>query len=85
MRKASEYRQHAKECRSLAGHAISEEHRKQLLAMAESWDTLASEREKTALKGDIKLAPMSSRGSGSNESGTNGSGTNGSGGGHAAY
>ncbi len=50
VKKASEYRQHAKECRTLAAQAVSDEHRKQLAAMADTWETLALEREKTAAK-----------------------------------
>lgn len=46
MKKASEYLQHAKECRALALQAGSEDHRKQLMAMAETWDHLAGERAK---------------------------------------
>jgi hypothetical protein len=49
MKKASEYRQHAKECRALASQAFSEEHRKQLAAMADTWDNLADERAKLVL------------------------------------
>lgn len=45
MEKASEYRKHAKECRALATQSMSDEHRKQLLAMAHTWDNLAKERE----------------------------------------
>ncbi len=56
VKKASEYRQHAKECRTLAAQAVSEEHRKQLAAMAETWDTLALEREKTAATDDAPFA-----------------------------
>lgn len=50
VKKASEYRQHAKECRALASQAVSEEHRKQLSTMADTWETLAVEREKNASK-----------------------------------
>ncbi len=48
MKKASEYRHHSKECRALAVQAVSEEHRKQLLAMADTWDKLALERERSS-------------------------------------
>lgn len=44
MKKASEYRQHADECRTLAGRMDSGEHRDQLLEMAATWDKLADER-----------------------------------------
>lgn len=57
VKKASEYRQHAKECRALATQAVSDEHRKQLSAMADTWDTLALEREKMAAKSDHMPPP----------------------------
>lgn len=44
MKKASEYRQHAKECRALAAALEVGEHRDQLLEMAATWDRLAEER-----------------------------------------
>ena len=46
MKKASEYRQHAQECRALARNAKADEHRFQLLKMAETWEALAAERER---------------------------------------
>jgi hypothetical protein len=57
VKKASEYRQHAKECRTLAAQAVSEEHRKQLSAMADTWDALALEREKTAAQNSDFASP----------------------------
>jgi hypothetical protein len=50
MRKASEYKQHADECRMLARSAKAQEHREMLLTMAETWDKLAEERHKTAAR-----------------------------------
>jgi hypothetical protein len=44
MRKASEYREHAAECRQLAA-AMDGEHQRQLLEMADTWEQLAHERE----------------------------------------
>ena len=44
MKKASEYRQHAQECRDLARHMPEGEQRKQLLEMAATWENLARER-----------------------------------------
>ena len=44
MKKASEYEQHARECRALAGKMDEAEQREQLLAMAEHWDSLARDR-----------------------------------------
>jgi len=43
MRKVSEYREHAVECRQLAA-AMDGEHRRQLLDMADTWEQLAVER-----------------------------------------
>ena len=44
MKKASEYRQHAEECRQLAARMDVGEHRDQLLEMAATWERLADER-----------------------------------------
>ncbi|HYG27941.1 MAG TPA: hypothetical protein VD906_13675 [Caulobacteraceae bacterium] len=44
MKKASEYRLHAEECRQLASRMNSGEQRDQLLTMAQTWDRLAAER-----------------------------------------
>lgn len=44
MKKASEYRQHAHECRALAARTELGELRDQLLVMAANWDRLAEER-----------------------------------------
>jgi hypothetical protein len=44
MKKASEYRQHARECRQLAAKMESDLQRAQLLQMAEHWDKLAADR-----------------------------------------
>ena len=44
MKKASEYRQHATECRILANNLDAGEQRDQLLEMAATWDKLAVER-----------------------------------------
>ncbi len=43
MKKASEYRTHAVECRDLAA-SMDGEQREQLLEMAATWERLASER-----------------------------------------
>jgi hypothetical protein len=45
MRKIADYRQHAEECRCLAKSATAEHQRKQFLAMAATWDTLADDRQ----------------------------------------
>jgi len=44
MRKASEYRKHAEECRELARRMKSPEHRDQLLEMASHWERMEQER-----------------------------------------
>jgi len=44
MKKASEYRRHAEECRALAKGMAAGEHRDQLLEMAATWERLAVER-----------------------------------------
>jgi hypothetical protein len=44
MKKASEHHEHATECRLLAASAKGE-HRAMLLKMAETWDSLARDRE----------------------------------------
>jgi hypothetical protein len=46
MKKASEYRQHAEECRALAKSMPVGKDRDQLLGMAATWDNLAAERSK---------------------------------------
>jgi hypothetical protein len=43
VKKASEYRKHAEECRTLAKGVVGEQ-RDQLLEMAATWDRLAAER-----------------------------------------
>jgi hypothetical protein len=44
MKKASEYRRHAEECRALAKNMKPGEQRDQLLEMATTWENLAAER-----------------------------------------
>jgi hypothetical protein len=44
MRKISEYKVHAEECRRLAAGTSNEEHRAALYKMAETWESLAEER-----------------------------------------
>ena len=47
MFRAVEYRKHAQECRVLARNVQNEEHKKQLLKMAEAWDKFGEERERS--------------------------------------
>jgi hypothetical protein len=44
MRKVEEYKKHAEECRQLAAAASNDENRRQLLEMAETWESLARDR-----------------------------------------
>jgi hypothetical protein len=46
MFKTVEYRKHAQECRALAHNIKNEQHRNQLLKMAEAWDKFGDERER---------------------------------------
>ena len=46
MKKTSEYRKHAQECRAMAQNARNAEERGQLLKMAEAWERFAVERER---------------------------------------
>jgi hypothetical protein len=50
MKKASEYRQHANECRALAKQVPEGPQRDQLLEMARTWDALARDREELIQK-----------------------------------
>jgi chromosome segregation ATPase len=45
VRKASEYREHAQQCRVLANRTSNSEHRAMLSRMAETWEALARDRE----------------------------------------
>jgi hypothetical protein len=46
LKKSAEHRHHAQECRSLARSVQNEEHRNQLLRMAEAWDNFAHEADR---------------------------------------
>ena len=56
VKKASEYRKHAEECRHLAA-SMEGEQRAQLLEMAETWDRLADERNELLLRKPAPKAP----------------------------
>jgi len=45
MRKAYEYQDRAQECRALASRASDPGHKSMLTGMAETWETLARQRE----------------------------------------
>ena len=50
MKKASEYRRHAEECRSLAKRLLAGEQRDQMLNMAGMWEKLAADRATLVLR-----------------------------------
>jgi hypothetical protein len=59
MKKADEYLKHAKDCRRLAKQMESGEQRDQLIKMAETWEVLARERERTLRnRGDETLPSL---------------------------
>jgi hypothetical protein len=45
MKKASEYREHAEECRVMGRRAREPDHKTMLAEMAETWDNLAGQRQ----------------------------------------
>jgi hypothetical protein len=51
MATAGEYRKHASECRALARNVKNEQHRSQLLKMADAWENFAVENERVASPG----------------------------------
>jgi hypothetical protein len=53
MRKAADYRRHAEECRILARNMAPGEQRDLLLNMAQTWESLASDRERDFAKRGI--------------------------------
>jgi hypothetical protein len=57
MEKAYQYREHGRECRALASLMPEPENRQQLLHMAESWEQLADERERTERLVDVEPGP----------------------------
>jgi hypothetical protein len=48
VKNSHEYRQHAQECRALARAVHSEEHRAQLMKMAEAWESFAQQADRAA-------------------------------------
>jgi hypothetical protein len=65
MKKVSEYREHAEECRALARRSKSPSDRDMLLHMAATWDSLADDRIRTAERQErlAKLEQVESDGS----------------------
>ena len=66
MKKASDYRRHAEECRALAESAALPEHRDQLLQMAGTWDMLAKQRE-AELARQRRIAALATDGNGNGQ------------------
>jgi hypothetical protein len=66
MKKASDYRRHAEECRALASSAALPEHRDQLLEMAHTWDMLAQQRE-AELARQERIAALTTNGNGNGD------------------
>jgi hypothetical protein len=54
VKKVSEYEKHVEECLELARSATSDEHRKMLWSMAETWQALADERRRRQTKAGEK-------------------------------
>lgn len=52
MQQVEEYRRQAAECERLAADAITEEHREMILKIAESWRSMADQRERMGLGQD---------------------------------
>jgi hypothetical protein len=50
MKKASEYRTHAAECRTMMVNATADEQKAMLETMARTWDTLAQDRERQVIQ-----------------------------------
>jgi hypothetical protein len=55
LKKLSEYRQHAEECRALARLGRTAEQRDMLLAMAATWESLAQARETQLAKEGARI------------------------------
>ncbi|MGC1359424.1 MAG: hypothetical protein WA851_27225 [Xanthobacteraceae bacterium] len=55
MRKVSEYKQHAAECRQMAAKIRDQDQKKQLEEMAEAWTMLATERARQLAKQNERL------------------------------
>ena len=56
MKKVSDYRQHAAECRALAQQMKPADQRERLLEMARTWDKLAEERERADRRREMSNA-----------------------------
>jgi len=58
VKKASEYRKHAEECRALAKQVPEGPQRDQLLEMARTWDALAEDRDALVRKHPELAQPL---------------------------
>ena len=58
MNKKEDYLKNARECRGLARHMVSGEQRDQLLKMAETWEVLASQRDRRQRHTPDEEAPV---------------------------
>jgi hypothetical protein len=63
MKKVSDYRQHAAECRKLGAGVQNQEHKAMLTKMAETWESLAKEREELIAR-QHRIAALEQIGSG---------------------
>jgi hypothetical protein len=61
LQKATEYRDHARECRALAANASRSDHKAALIAMAETWESLARMRVVWVAKEIEKKLPSPSQ------------------------
>jgi hypothetical protein len=61
MKKVEEYREHAEQCRRLAASARDDQAKQQLLQMADTWDSLAENRETNQVRAErIKALELDS-------------------------
>lgn len=63
MKKVSEYRQHVAECKKLAASVQNPEHKAMLAKMAETWESLAKDREEMMAR-KRRIAVLEQNGSG---------------------
>lgn len=57
MKKASEYREHAEECRVMANRTANAAHKASLIQMAETAENLAREREERVAR-QVRIAAL---------------------------
>jgi hypothetical protein len=60
MKKASEYRRNAEQCRKLSASIADPQHKAMLQQMAETWDNLAADRGRRAAQKE-RIADLESR------------------------